>query len=112
MMGVAETAAALVHACRVAGVDPVEVFQHFDAADLEAYREALAAPDGIKAADLPRWMASTAATIRENRCLCEGCKTRRAVALVAADPALMLCPSCRGACTSCGQCYGRGAVAA
>ena len=50
-MSVTETAAALVHACRVAGVDAAIVFQHFDGRDLEAYREALAAPDGIADTD-------------------------------------------------------------
>lgn len=112
MMSVTETAAALVAACRDAGVDAQLIFGHWGERDLEAYREALAAPDGIRAADLPKWMASTARTIAEGRCLCAPCKIRRAVALVAADPGLKLCPSCRGAGTSCGTCCGRGAVAA
>ena len=112
MMSVTETAAALVHACRVAGVDAAIVFQHFDGRDLEAYREALAAPDGIAVPDLHLWMRSTAQTIADGRCLCEGCKTRRAVEAVQADPSRAMCPGCDGRCTGCGTCGGRGWVAA
>jgi len=108
MMTIEETSRHLWSACVKVGVDPVEVFQHWDARDIAEYGEHLSAPDGIKAADLSRWMASTAATIRENRCLCARCKIDRAKPLVAENPDLMLCPSCRGACTSCGTCRGRG----
>lgn len=78
MMSVTETAAAFVAACRTAGVDPTLIFEHYNAADIQAYAEAIGQPGGIALEQLPRWMASTAATIRENRCLCQGCKARRA----------------------------------
>lgn len=107
-----ETARLLLDACAAAGVDAEEIFRHFDEADIRAYGEVIGQPDGIALDDLWRWMASTAVTIRADRCLCGTCKVRRAVALVAADPGLKLCPSCRGAGTSCGTCCGRGAVAA
>lgn len=72
MMSVTETAAALVAACRTAGVDPTLIFEHYNAADIAAYAEALR--DGsVKAADLHLWMASTARTIAEGRCLCRAC---------------------------------------
>jgi hypothetical protein len=63
----------LLRACQTAGVDPELIFEHFDEADLCAYRDALA--DGsVRHEDLPRWMESTAATIRDGRCLCRACK--------------------------------------
>jgi len=68
-------------ACIQAGVDPETVFNHYDRRDIEAYAAALA--DGsVKAADLPRWMASTRATIADGRCLCRACSadTGRAAA--------------------------------
>lgn len=68
-------------ACIQAGVDAELIFTHWDEADVRAYRTALR--DGaIKAADLPRWMESTARTIRDGRCLCRACRadTGRAVA--------------------------------
>lgn len=68
-----DTAERLLSACQQAGVDPEVIFAHYDEADLCAYREALR--DGsVKAADLPKWMESTAATIRDGRCLCRACK--------------------------------------
>lgn len=68
----------LLHAaCQSAGVDAEAIFSHFDEADIRAYAEALA--DGsVKAADLPRWMASTRATIADGRCLCAACVRERA----------------------------------
>lgn len=68
-------------ACIQAGVDPEAVFNHYDRRDIEAYAAALR--DGsVKAADLPRWMASTRATIADGRCLCRACSadTGRAAA--------------------------------
>lgn len=71
-MNAGEVVEQLFAACRSAGVDPGIVFAHFDEADIAAYRAALR--DGsVKAADLPRWMASTARTIRDGRCLCRAC---------------------------------------
>lgn len=68
-----EVSKMLWNACQQAGVDPEVIFAHYDAADIEAYRDALA--DGsVRHEDLPRWMESTAATIRERRCLCRACK--------------------------------------
>lgn len=78
-MSVRETAVLLLDACRSAGVDPELIFEHYDEADLIAYRAALR--DGsIRAADLPRWMASTARTIRDRRCLCRACVAARGLA--------------------------------
>lgn len=72
-MNAGEVVEQLFAACRAAGVDPEVIFAHYDAADIRAYRAALA--DGaVKHADLPAWMASTARTIRERRCLCRACK--------------------------------------
>lgn len=68
-------------ACMQAGVDAENIFNHYDRRDIEAYAAALA--DGsVKAADLPRWMASTRATIADGRCLCRACSadTGRAAA--------------------------------
>jgi len=68
-------------ACMHAGADAELIFAHWNEADIEAYAAALA--DGsIRAADLPRWIASTARTIADGRCLCRACRadTRRAVA--------------------------------
>jgi len=68
-------------ACTQAGADAELIFAHWNEADVRAYRDALA--DGsVKAADLPRWMASTARTIRDRRCLCRACSadTGRAAA--------------------------------
>lgn len=68
-------------ACIQAGVDPENVFNHYDRRDIEAYAAALR--DGaVKHADLPKWMESTARTIRDGRCLCRAClaDTWRAVA--------------------------------
>lgn len=76
-MSVRETAVLLLDACRSAGVDPELIFEHYDEADLIAYRAALR--DGsIRAADLPAWMASTERTILEGRCLCGKCKAVKA----------------------------------
>lgn len=72
MMSVTETAAALVAACRTAGVDPTLIFEHYNAADVESYGAAL--DDWLDPADLHLWMASTSQTIREGRCLCRGCR--------------------------------------
>jgi len=59
-------------ACAQAGVDPENVFNHYDRRDIEAYAAALR--DGsVKHADLPAWMASTARTIADGRCLCRAC---------------------------------------
>lgn len=59
-------------ACMQAGVDAELIFAHWNEADIAAYAEALR--DGsVKAADLPRWMASTARTIADGRCLCRAC---------------------------------------
>lgn len=59
-------------ACMQAGVDAELIFTHYDAADIAAYAAALR--DGsVKHADLPAWMASTARTIRDGRCLCRAC---------------------------------------
>ena len=69
-----ETVKALVHACRVAGVDAETIFAHFDEADIREYASHLSAPGGIAPEQLPRWMASTAATIADGRCLCRACK--------------------------------------
>lgn len=72
-MSIRETAELLLDACTRAGVDAELIFEHFDEADLIAYRAALA--DGsVRHEDLPRWMASTARTIRDGRCLCRACK--------------------------------------
>ena len=68
-----QTVERLFTACRSAGVDPDIVFEHFDEQDITAYAEALA-EGWIPADHLPRWMASTAQTIREKRCLCRKCK--------------------------------------
>jgi len=68
-------------ACMQAGVDAELIFAHWNEADIAAYAEALR--DGaVKTADLPRWMASTRATIADGRCLCPAClaDTWRAVA--------------------------------
>lgn len=111
MMTVEEVSGLLWAACVKAGVDPALIFEHYNAADIQAYAEAIGQPGGIPAGDLHLWMFSTARTIADGRCLCESCKIRRAKGLVAENPGLMLCPSCRGAGTSCGHCFGRGAVA-
>lgn len=66
----------LFAACRVAGVDPEAIFQHFDEADIDAYGQALA-EGWIPAASLPRWMSCTAATIASGRCLCRTCLRER-----------------------------------
>lgn len=59
-------------ACIQAGVDAELIFTHYAAADIAAYAAALA--DGsVRREDLPRWMASTARTIRDGRCLCRAC---------------------------------------
>lgn len=59
-------------ACQSAGVDPEVIFAHYDEADLRAYAAALR--DGsVKHADLPKWMAGTARTIADGRCLCRAC---------------------------------------
>jgi len=71
-MSLDEVSKLLWTACRAAGVDPETIFEHFGEADIRAYAEALA--DGsIRAADLPRWIASTARTIADGRCLCRAC---------------------------------------
>lgn len=80
-MSLDEVSKLLWAACRAAGVDPHVVFAHYGEADLRAYAAALR--DGaVKAADLPRWMASTRATIADGRCLCRACSadTGRAAA--------------------------------
>ena len=75
-MNESEVSKLLWAACQQAGVDPEVIFEHFDEADLIAYRAALR--DGsVKHADLPRWMASTRATIRDGRCLCGTCNAAR-----------------------------------
>jgi len=59
-------------ACMQAGVDAELIFNHYDAADIEAYAAALA--DGsVRSEDLHLWMRSTARTIRDGRCLCRAC---------------------------------------
>lgn len=59
-------------ACIQAGVDPENVFNHYDRRDIEAYAAALA--DGsVRSEDLHLWMRSTALTIAEGRCLCREC---------------------------------------
>lgn len=68
-------------ACIQAGVDPQVVFAHYGEADLRAYASGLA--DGsVRREDLHLWMASTARTIADGRCLCRAClaHTWRAVA--------------------------------
>lgn len=70
---------ALIAACRVANADPEAILQHFDEADIDAYGQALA-EGWIPAADLPRWMSSTAATIASGRCLCWTCLRERGFA--------------------------------
>lgn len=61
-------------ACIEAGVDPETVFNHYDRRDIEAYAAALA--DGsVRREDLHLWMASTARTIADGRCLCRACRT-------------------------------------
>lgn len=77
-----ETARLLLDACAAAGVDAEEIFRHFDEADIRAYGEVIGQPDGIALDDLWRWMASTARTIRDRRCLCRACSadTGRAAA--------------------------------
>ena len=75
-MTAGEAVAALVNACREAGVDPELIFQHYAERDIEAYRDALEAGH-IQPRDLHLWMRSTARTIAENRCLCEPCIKRR-----------------------------------
>ncbi len=73
-MGLNEISKLLWTACMQAGVDPETVFNHYDRRDIEAYAAALA--DGaVKHADLPRWIASTRATIADGRCLCRACRT-------------------------------------
>lgn len=64
----------LFAACRSAGVDPEVIFAHYDEADVRSYGEALER-GWIDPADLPKWMASTARTIRDGRCLCLPCRT-------------------------------------
>ena len=63
----------LWRACEAAGVSAEQIFSHWNEADIDAYAEALA-EGWIPADHLPRWMASTAQTIREKRCLCRKCK--------------------------------------
>lgn len=71
-----EVSRLLWNACQQAGVDPELIFDHYDTADIRAYRDALA--DGsVRHEDLPRWMESTAATIRDGRCLCGTCCAAR-----------------------------------
>lgn len=71
-MTTAGTVAALLAACRQAGVDAALIFKHYNAADVESYGAAL--DDWLDPADLHLWMASTSQTIREGRCLCRGCR--------------------------------------
>lgn len=71
-----DTADLLLRACRTAGVDPETIFAHFDDADVRSYGEALER-GWIDPADLPKWMESTAATIRDRRCLCRACNAAR-----------------------------------
>lgn len=71
-MNAGEVVEQLFAACRSAGVDPGIVFEHFADADVRSYGEALER-GWIDPADLPKWMASTAATIRDGRCLCRHC---------------------------------------
>lgn len=71
----AEAVAALVAACREAGADVPTIFAHFDDADVQAYAEALAS--WLPLDQLHLWMRSTARTIAEGRCLCQGCKRMR-----------------------------------
>lgn len=75
-MTAGQTIEKLFNACRIAGVDPDLIFQHFDDADIREYGRALG-ENWIPAADLPRWMASTERTILEGRCLCGKCKAVR-----------------------------------
>lgn len=78
-MTAGEVVEQLFAACRSAGVDPGIVFEHFDRADIAAYREALER-GWIDPAALPRWMDSTAATIASGRCLCRACLQARGYA--------------------------------
>lgn len=72
-MTAGQTIELMFNACRVGGVDAELLFEHFDRADIAAYREALER-GWIDSADLPKWMESTALTIAERRCLCGACK--------------------------------------
>ena len=75
-MNESEVSKLLWAACIQAGVDPELIFEHYDEADLRAYAEAIA--DGsVRREDLHRWMASTAATIADGRCLCGTCNAAR-----------------------------------
>lgn len=75
-MNASEVVEQLFAACRSAGVDPGIVFAHYGDADVRSYGEALER-GWIDSADLPKWMESTAATIRDGRCLCGTCNAAR-----------------------------------
>lgn len=78
-MTAGQTIEKLFNACRIAGVDPDLIFQHFDDADIREYGRAMG-EGWIPAASLPRWMDSTAATIASGRCLCRACLQARGYA--------------------------------
>ena len=78
-MTAGQTIEKLFNACRVAGVDPDLIFQHYDDADIREYGRAMG-EGWIPEDDLPRWMASTERTIREGRCLCWTCLRERGFA--------------------------------
>ncbi|MCK9488724.1 MAG: hypothetical protein M0Q42_04895 [Xanthomonadales bacterium] len=69
MTSIQETTAALADACRQAGVDPAQVFQHLDRGDVEAYEQYIGDPN------LVRFMEVTADTIQRGRCTCSRCRS-------------------------------------